>query len=82
MANDSTSGGSNNGLLYGIIGALCAVVVGGGVYLYKMDKPGERAVQAAIPETAAQPAPPPPIAVVAPRSAGATRSHGSYGGAA
>ena len=70
MANDSTSGGSNNGLLYGIIGALCAVVVGGGLYLYKMDKPGERAVQAAIPETAAQPAPPPPIAVVAPRSAG------------
>ena len=37
MANDSTSGGSSNGLLYGIIGALGAVVVGGGLYMYKLD---------------------------------------------
>jgi hypothetical protein len=72
VANDSISGGSNNGLLYGIIGALGAVVVGGGLYLYKMDKPAEPAVQAAVPAITApeaQPAPPLLSGTVAPRSA-------------
>src|SRR5258708_5685247 len=62
LANDGTSGGSSNGLLYGIIGALCVVVAGGGFYVFKMDKPVEPPVQAAIPAPAApaaQPAPAP-----------------------
>ncbi|MGZ5903839.1 MAG: hypothetical protein ACXWKQ_00710, partial [Reyranella sp.] len=70
MANDGTSRGSGNGLLYGIIGALCVVVAGGGFYVFKMDKPVEPAVQAAIPAPAAPAAQPAPAAaVVAPRPA-------------
>jgi tetratricopeptide (TPR) repeat protein len=72
LANGGTSGGSSNGLLYGIIGALCVVVAGGGFYVFKMDKPVEPPVQAAIPAPAApaaQPAPAPAPAVVAPRAA-------------
>lgn len=72
MATGSTSGGGNNGLLYGIIGALCVIVVGGGFYLFKMDKPVEPAPHAAIVAPPAPPAPPaaapaPPVA--APRPA-------------
>ena len=72
MANGSTSGGGNNGLLYGIIGALCVVVAGGGFYLFKMDRPVESPPQAAIPAPPAPPAAapaaaPPPVA--APRPA-------------
>lgn len=53
MANDGTSG-NNNGLLYGIIGALCVVLIGGGVYVFKaQDKPTEPPLQAG------KPAPPP-----------------------
>ena len=68
MANDTSSGGSNNGLLYGIIGALSAVVVGGGLYLFKMDRPVDPAAQAAVPAAVA-PASQPPPAAMAPRSA-------------
>lgn len=32
MADDT--GGPGNGLLYGLLGALCAIVIGGGVYVY------------------------------------------------
>lgn len=73
MANDSTSGGSNNGLLYGIIGALGVIVVGGGFYLFNMNKPSAPPVQATIPAPPAPPAPaaapaapPPPAAVARP----------------
>ena len=60
MASEST-GKNTNGLLYGIIGALCVVLIGGGVYVFKaQDKPVEPPVQAA------KPAPPPPLAA-APR---------------
>jgi hypothetical protein len=72
LANDGTSGGSSNGLLYGIIGALCVVVAGGGFYVFKIDKPVEPVAQAAIPTPvapAAQPAPAPAPAAVAPRPA-------------
>lgn len=55
MAN----GGSHNGLLYGIIGALSVVVIGGGIYLLKTpDRPADVPV-------AATPAPPPQPAPVA-----------------
>ena len=59
MANSETSG-SPNGLLYGIIGALCVVVIGGGIYVFKAsDKAAEVPVQAAAP---APPTPPAPAA--------------------
>jgi hypothetical protein len=49
VANGDTRG-SHNGLLYGIIGALCVVLIGGGIYIFKtQDKPVEPAVQAAKP---------------------------------
>jgi len=62
LANGST-GGSNNALLYGIIGALCVVVIGGGAYMFKTaDKPVEPTVQAAKPALPPPPPPPPPQA--------------------
>lgn len=65
MAN----GGTGNGLLYGVIGALCVVVAGGGWYIYKssmaLDPPLEAAT--AVPAPVPAPAPPPPVA--APRPA-------------
>lgn len=73
MANDGSSG-NNNGLLYGIIGALCVVIAGGGYYLFKMDKPVEPPVQAAIPAPPpAPPAPPPPAAPPVPAPVAAPR---------
>ncbi|HEV3492529.1 MAG TPA: hypothetical protein VG224_18090 [Reyranella sp.] len=79
MANGGTTGGSSNGLLYGIIGALCVVVAGGGFYVFKMDKPVEPPVQAAIPAPVAPVAPPAPApapAIVAPRPASQPASPG------
>jgi hypothetical protein len=64
VANGDTRG-SHNGLLYGIIGALCVVLVGGGIYIFKsQDKPVEPAVEAAKP--APPPLPPPPVATPRP----------------
>jgi hypothetical protein len=64
VANGDTSG-SRNGLLYAIIGALCVVVIGGGIYVFKApDKPVEPPVQAAKP--APPPLPPPPAATPRP----------------
>jgi tetratricopeptide (TPR) repeat protein len=64
VANGDSSG-SHNGLLYGIIGALCVVVIGGGFYIFQaQDKPVEPAVQAAKP--APPPLPPPPVATPRP----------------
>ena len=63
MASEST-GKNTNGLLYGIIGALCVVLIGGGVYVFKaQDKPVEPPLQAAKPA----PPPPPPPPAAAPR---------------
>ena len=65
MANGDTRG-THNGLLYGIIGALCVVVIGGGIYLFKTaDKPADVPVQA----TAPAPPPPPAPPVATPRPA-------------
>ncbi|HEY6715434.1 MAG TPA: hypothetical protein VI232_03755 [Reyranella sp.] len=67
MANDGTQG-SGNGLLYGVIGALCVVVAGGGFYIYQSSQTPKLA-----PETAQAPVPAPatpaPPVQVAPRPA-------------
>ena len=73
MGNDGTSG-NTNGLLYGIIGALCVVLIGGGVYVFKaQDRPAEPPLQAAkpappplLPPPAAAPRPAPPQAPAGP----------------
>jgi tetratricopeptide (TPR) repeat protein len=55
--------GTGNGLLYGIIGALCVVVAGGGYYIYQDS-------QAPIPlQEAAKPVPPPAPPAAPPRAA-------------
>ena len=59
MASD----GSNNGMLYGIIGALCVAVVGGGIYMFKTSDKGP----VTPPVVATQPAPVAPPVVAAPR---------------
>lgn len=61
MADDMRSPG--NGLLYGLLGALCVVVVGGGLYIYQ----GQKQLPA-VPRVAAPPAAAaaPPAAVPAP----------------
>jgi len=65
VANGNTSG-NHNGLLYGIIGALCVVLIGGGIYVFKAaDKPAEAPVQVAKP--AAPPPPAPPVATPRPQ---------------
>ena len=64
MANGDTSR-STNGMLYGIIGALCVVVAGGGFYLFKADKPVDAPIQGAKP----MPPVPPPLPVATPRPA-------------
>src|SRR5258708_29419180 len=54
------SRGSHNGLLYGIIRALCVVLIGGGIYIFKSpDKPGEPPVQPRKPAPPPPPSPPP-----------------------
>jgi hypothetical protein len=67
VANDGTQG-SGNGLLYGVIGALCVVVAGGGFYIYQSSQTPKLA-----PETAQAPVPAPatpaPPVQVAPRPA-------------
>jgi hypothetical protein len=50
---------NNNGLLYGIIGALLVVVVAGGFYLYRMDTPASSPPLEAAKPAAPVPAPPP-----------------------
>ena len=60
MANDGTQG-TGNGLLYGVIGALCVVVAGGGFYIYQNSltaKPAPEVAQAAPAAAATPPAPP------------------------
>jgi hypothetical protein len=67
VANDGSQG-SGNGVLYGLIGALCVVVAGGGFYIYQSNqpKPAPEAAQAApVPA----PAPPAPPVQAAPRPA-------------
>jgi hypothetical protein len=70
VANDGSQG-SGNGVLYGLIGALCVVVAGGGFYIYQSNqpKPAPPAPEAA--QAAPVPAPAPPAAPVqaAPRPA-------------
>ena len=64
MANGDTRG-NPNGVLYGIIGALSVVLIGGGIYIFQAsDKPAEAPVQAAKPAPA--PLPPPPAATPRP----------------
>jgi len=64
VADDTRSPG--NGLLYGLVGALCVVVAGGGFYIYQNNRDPQPAPQAAAPPAAtpapapvARPAPPP-----------------------
>jgi hypothetical protein len=67
VANDGSQG-SGNGVLYGLIGALCVVVAGGGFYIYQSNqpKPAPEAAQAApVPA----PTPPAPPVQAAPRPA-------------
>jgi tetratricopeptide (TPR) repeat protein len=61
---DVAGRGPGNGLLYGVIGALCVVVAGGGYYIYQNSQ------NAPAPAQTAQPAPPaaPPVQA-APRPA-------------
>lgn len=55
MANDT--GGPGNGLLYGLLGALCAVVIGGGYYyIHHYSQALSPVPQAAPPPTAPAPA--------------------------
>ena len=54
-------GQNTNGLLYGIIGALGVVVVGGGLYLYQTTRPADAPPVAAATQPPA-PAPPPAAA--------------------
>ena len=61
MASDGTS---NNGILYGIIGALAVVVVGGGIYMFKAS---EKVAPPPPPVVATQPAPVAPPVAAAPR---------------
>ena len=65
---DVGSRGTGNGLLYGVIGALCVVVAGGGYYIYKSSEALVSAQETAAQE-AAKPAPTPPAppAQAAPR---------------
>lgn len=65
-------GGStaNNGLLYGLVGALCVVVAGGGYYIYDHERTASAPLaQAAAPAPVPPPAPvakPAPVATPAP----------------
>ena len=86
MAN----GGTGNGLLYGVIGALCVVVAGGGYYIYKsseaLDPPLEAATAAptpapappaAPPQAAPRPAAPPPAVPAGPTASQLTQARAS-----
>ena len=60
---DGSASGNNNGLLYGIIGALCVVVAAGGFFIFRgTDKPTP-------PVEAAKPAPPAPAPAPPPAAA-------------
>jgi tetratricopeptide (TPR) repeat protein len=60
--------GTGNGLLYGVIGALCVVVAGGGLYIYKSSEALISAQETAAQEAAKPaPAPPAPPVQAAPR---------------
>jgi hypothetical protein len=67
VANDGTQG-SGNGLLYGVIGALCVVVVGSGFYIYQSSQTLKQAPETAQAPVPAPAAPAPPVQV-APRPA-------------
>ena len=67
MANDGTPG-TGNGLLYGMIGALCVVVAGGGFYIYQSNQPKPAPVAAQTAPVPAPAAPAPPVQA-APRPA-------------
>ena len=60
MANDGTQG-SGNGLLYGVIGALCVVVAGGGFYIYQSSQTPKLAPETAQAPVPAPAAPAPPV---------------------
>jgi hypothetical protein len=61
VANDGTQG-TGNGLLYGVIGALCVVVAGGGFYIYQSIQTLKPAPEAA--QAAPVPAPAPPVQAI------------------
>jgi hypothetical protein len=67
VANDGTQG-TGNGLLYGMIGALCVVVAGGGFYIYQSNQPKPAPVAAQTAPAPAPAAPAPPVQA-APRPA-------------
>ena len=60
MANDGTQG-TGNGLLYGVIGALCVVVAGGGFYIYQSSQTPKLAPETAQAPVPAPAAPAPPV---------------------
>jgi hypothetical protein len=60
VANDGTQG-SGNGLLYGVIGALCVVVAGGGFYIYQSSQTPKLAPETAQAPVPAPAAPAPPV---------------------
>jgi len=60
VANDGTQG-TGNGLLYGVIGALCVVVAGGGFYIYQSSQPPKQAPETAQAPVPAPAAPAPPV---------------------
>ena len=70
MADIGTRG-SGNGLLYGVIGALCVIVAGGGFYIYQASQAPLSSPQAANPAPVAAPpaAPAPPPVQAAPKPA-------------
>jgi hypothetical protein len=60
VANDGTQG-TGNGLLYGVIGALCVVVAGGGFYIYQSSQTPKLAPETAQAPVPAPAAPAPPV---------------------
>jgi hypothetical protein len=64
VANDGPQG-NGNGLLYGMIGALCVVVAGGGFYIYQNSQAAKAVPEAAQAAPAPAPAPPAPPPVQA-----------------
>lgn len=66
MASDSR--GPGNGLLYGLVGALCVVVAGGALYIYQHSRDLGPVSLQPVPQAAPQAAAPPPARVPGPAS--------------
>jgi tetratricopeptide (TPR) repeat protein len=76
------NGGTGNGLLYGLIGALSVVVAGGGYYIFKSSQALDPSLEAATaapapaapPQATPRPAAPPPAAPAGPTASQLTQA--------